>query len=51
MNLYNAVSLAASLEAKGKGVLACVDDQINGARDVTKTKLSTLVQVTEAFTL
>lgn len=37
MNLYNAVSLAASPESKGKGVLACLDDQINGARDITKT--------------
>src|SRR3989441_2537770 len=37
VNLYNAVTLAGSEEAVGKGVLVILNDQINGARDVTKT--------------
>src|SRR2546425_4024544 len=37
VNLYNAATLAASEEAVGKGVLVVLNDQINGARDVTKT--------------
>jgi L-asparaginase len=37
INLYNAVTLAGSPEAVGKGVLVVLNDQINGARDVTKT--------------
>src|SRR6266851_6417629 len=37
INLYNAVTLAGSDEAVGKGVLVVLNDQINGARDVTKT--------------
>lgn len=37
VNLYNAVTLAGSDEAVGKGVLVVLNDQINGARDVTKT--------------
>jgi L-asparaginase len=37
INLYNAVTLAASADAVGKGVLVVLNDQINGARDVTKT--------------
>jgi L-asparaginase len=37
INLYNAVILAGSKEAIGKGVLVTLNDQINGARDVTKT--------------
>jgi L-asparaginase len=41
INLYNAVILAGSKEAIGKGVLICLNDQINGARDVTKTNTST----------
>jgi L-asparaginase len=41
INLYNAVILAGSKEAIGKGVLVCLNDQINGARDVTKTNTST----------
>ena len=37
VNLLNAVRLAASKEAVGKGVLVALNDEINGARDVTKT--------------
>lgn len=35
-NLYNAVRVAASAEAKGKGVMVLLNDEINAARDVTK---------------
>ena len=42
MNLYNAVLLAGSKEAIGKGVLVCLNDQINAGRDVTKTNTSAL---------
>ena len=42
INLYNAVLLAASLDAAGKGVLVVMNDQIQAARDVTKTNTSTL---------
>jgi L-asparaginase type II len=41
INLYNAVLLAASAEAAGKGVLVAMNDQIHAARDVTKTNTST----------
>lgn len=41
INLYNACLLAASRDAVGKGVLVCLNDQINAARDVTKTNTST----------
>nr|WP_320161565.1 asparaginase [uncultured Methanoregula sp.] len=37
LNLYNAVVLAGSPEAKGKGVLISLNGEINGARDTTKT--------------
>lgn len=37
LNLLNAVRVASSKEAVGKGVLVAMNDQINGARDVTKT--------------
>lgn len=37
MNLYNAVALAASPAAVGKGVLVSLNDTINASRDVTKT--------------
>lgn len=40
MNLFNAVSLAASDEAFGQGVLVCLNDTINSSRDVTKTNTS-----------
>lgn len=37
MNLYNAVVLAASPTARGKGVLVALNNAINSSRDVTKT--------------
>lgn len=36
LNLYNAVSVAASADAKGKGVLVTLNDEINSGRDVAK---------------
>jgi L-asparaginase len=42
INLYNAVLLAAAPEAAGKGVLVALNDQINAAREVTKTNTSSL---------
>jgi L-asparaginase len=42
INLYNAVILAGSEEAVGKGVLVCLNDQINAGREVTKTNTATL---------
>jgi len=42
INLYNAVLLAATPEANGKGVLVVLNDQINAARDVSKTNTATL---------
>jgi L-asparaginase type II len=41
INLYNATILAGSKEAVGKGVLVAMNDQINPAREVTKTNTST----------
>lgn len=41
INLYNAVLLAGSKEAIGKGVLVALNDQINAAREVTKSNTST----------
>lgn len=37
LNLYNASVVAASKEAKGKGVLVVLNDEIHSARDVSKT--------------
>ncbi len=37
LNLLNAVRAAASPSARGKGVLVVMNDQVNAARDVTKT--------------
>jgi L-asparaginase/glutamin-(asparagin-)ase len=42
INLYNAVITAGSQEAVGKGVLVVMNDQINAAREVTKTNTTTL---------
>jgi L-asparaginase len=42
INLYNAVILAGSKDAAGKGVLVVLNDEINAAREVTKTNTSTL---------
>lgn len=45
LNLYNAVSVAASKDARGKGVLVTMNDEINSGRDVSK-----MVNIrTEAF--
>jgi L-asparaginase/glutamin-(asparagin-)ase len=41
INLYNAVVLAGSPEAVGRGVLVAMNDQIQAARDVTKTNTTT----------
>jgi L-asparaginase type II len=41
VNLYNAVQVAASPEAVGKGVLVVMNDQIHAAREVTKTNTTT----------
>ena len=40
INIYNAVILAGSKDAVGKGVMIAMDDEINAARDVTKTDTS-----------
>jgi L-asparaginase len=37
MNLYNAITLAASDKAIGKGVLVALNDTVNCSREVTKT--------------
>lgn len=37
LNLVNAIRVAAAPEARGKGVLAVTNSEINAARDVTKT--------------
>lgn len=42
MNLYNAVLLAGSRAAMGKGVLVTLNDQISAAREVTKTNTTAL---------
>ena len=42
LNLYNAVRLAGVPEARGRGVLVCLNDEINAARDATKTNRGTL---------
>ena len=41
INLYNAVALASSKDAAGRGVLVSLNDQINAARDVTKSNTMT----------
>jgi glutamin-(asparagin-)ase len=37
LNLYDAVVVAGSRDARGKGVLVCMNDEIHTGRDVTKT--------------
>lgn len=37
MNLYNAVTLAAHLEARGQGVLVVDDSEIHFAREIAKS--------------
>lgn len=37
MNLYHAIQVAALPDARAKGVLVCMNQQINSAREVTKT--------------
>jgi L-asparaginase len=37
MNLRNAVRLAAATEARGMGVLTLLNDEVQAAREVTKT--------------
>lgn len=37
LNLVNAIRTAASVEARGKGALVVMNDEINSARDVTKS--------------
>lgn len=41
-NLLDAVRVAASRDARGKGVLVCFNGEINAARDVTKTHTTAL---------
>jgi L-asparaginase type II len=41
INLYNAVLLAGSPDAVGKGVLVAMNDQIHAAREVSKTNTTT----------
>lgn len=41
INLYNAVRLAGTPEAAGRGVLVAMNDQIHAARDVTKSNTTT----------
>ncbi|WP_255991570.1 type II asparaginase [Chitinolyticbacter albus] len=37
INLYNAVGIAGSKDAQGRGVLVALNDEIQGAREVTKS--------------
>jgi len=37
LNIYNAVAIAADPEARGRGVLVAVDDDIHSAHDIVKT--------------
>lgn len=42
LNIFNAVRVAASPHAYGMGVLVCLNDEIQAAREVTKTSTSRL---------
>jgi L-asparaginase len=42
LNLVNAIRTAASPEARGLGVLVCLNDEIQAAREVTKTSTGRL---------
>lgn len=42
LNLVNAVRTAAAPQARGMGVLVCLNDEIQAARDVTKTSTARL---------
>jgi glutamin-(asparagin-)ase len=37
LNLYNAVAVASSKEARGKGVLVTMNDEIQSGRDVSSS--------------
>jgi L-asparaginase len=39
LNLFNAIRTASSPDAKGKGVLIVMNDEINSAREATKTNI------------
>jgi L-asparaginase type II len=45
LNLLNAVCLAGDPDAKGRGVLICLNNEINGARDSSKT----MTEMVETF--
>lgn len=42
LNLYNAVRIAATPDARGMGVLVCLNDEIHAAREVSKTSTARL---------
>lgn len=42
MNMFNAIRVAACPDARGMGVLVCLNDEINAAREVTKTSTGRL---------
>lgn len=42
MNMYNAIRVAACPDSQGMGVLVCLNDEINAARDVSKTSTGRL---------
>ncbi|MEI7636884.1 MAG: type II asparaginase [Syntrophus sp. (in: bacteria)] len=42
LNLLNAVVLASSKDAEGRGVLVALNERINGGRDVTKTNTTSV---------